>query len=135
MVSVTFDPKLLKNLKGLQKELHEKMKAEVVKTALVDVETPAKQDCRVDTGRLRASIHTKYTDKKTHSYKDDEGESFDGTLKEGIKDTNTIFKVVVGTNVEYASRIEDISAFLEPNYLKAKPKLEERIKKIISDWG
>ena len=104
--------------------------ATVLEVALVDVETYAKREANIpgDTGRLRASIHTKYDKKpqpvtkrtktklseaesikegnvpvsqRSYSYKDDDGTEYDGTLSAILDD----FSVYVGTNVEYAKKI------------------------------
>jgi phage gpG-like protein len=114
----------------LQKIFPEEVKAMILEVALVDIETYAKTKVNipVDTGRLRASIHTKYVKKPepenkrtkakmieaqseighsiqqsqtTYNYKDNEGNEFDGTLTEKADE----FTVIVGTNVKYAKKI------------------------------
>lgn len=74
------------------------------------IEADAKDVCPVDTGNLRASIHTEIEPLK--------GE--------------------VGTNVEYATYVEcgtryqDAQPYLEPAYLKNKDKIADGIKKELS---
>jgi hypothetical protein len=130
-VDLTGTRTLSAQIAELKKIFPEEIKAMILEVALVDIETYAKKeaDIPVDTGRLRASIHTKYikkpepktstTQKKliqaqseinhsidtsqlTYNYKDDEGNSFDGTLATKVNDD---FEVVVGTNVKYAKKI------------------------------
>jgi carbon monoxide dehydrogenase subunit G len=66
------------------------------------VETDYKREVPVDTGRLRSSIHMQHSDNQGHTYSDNQGRMFDGTLPTKA-DRYTVF---VGTNVEYATRIE-----------------------------
>ena len=70
---------LIKELKNLEKELAESADKDVKDTAL-ELEGNAKQDCPVDTGRLRASIQT-----------------------ENVGD----LEYEVGTDVEYAKYVHD----------------------------
>ncbi len=102
MISARID-----NFKAFQDQIEELMKKfpkevskEIYNTALVDVESYMKKETNipVDTGRLRASIHTKRVGKPTHTYTDREGNSFNGTLTGNVSRD----QVIVGTNVEYA---------------------------------
>jgi phage gpG-like protein len=109
--------KLTKEIEKLMKLVPEETRNLILEVAFVDIETFAKDKANipVDTGRLRASIHTKFQRKpKTstlplpstqtrYNYMAD-GKSFDGSLDEPI-DINTI---VVGTNVEYAKKINRV---------------------------
>lgn len=120
-VSVSGFRELQSQLKQLQQRFPDEVKAMIFEVALVDVETYAKDETGipVDTGRLRASIHTKYLRKPkkpintgsadksvdhsqmTYIYKDDEGNTFDGTLTPQPDE----YSVIVGTNVKYAKKI------------------------------
>lgn len=114
MISVDLkgDLKLRDQLHILSELMEDKVKAMILEVAFVDVETFAKTKVPVDSGRLRASIHTKFKSKGdakalplpesqlTFSYKA-QGETFDGTLREPLKE----LEVIVGTNVEYAKKI------------------------------
>lgn len=125
--------KLKEIIDNLQKIFPEEVRAMVLEVAYVDVLTTAIDSASkipVDTGRLRASYHVKYLkkpnpetartkakldkignlseSKMTHSYtaKEDSSQNattktFDGTLKESV-DLDT---VIVGTNVDYAKKI------------------------------
>lgn len=67
------------------------------------VEGDAKDLCITDTGRLRNSIHTKLGGSgDNYSYKDDNGNKFDGSLSS----LGEVHTVSVGTNVEYAAYVE-----------------------------
>lgn len=132
-ISLAGTRKLKNTIKELSKIFPEEVRAMVLEVALVDVETYAKaNEIPVDTGRLRASIHTKYKKKpnpetattkrklqklgylsesqETFTYEAEDGKKnpgkkqFDGTLSE-IVDLDT---VVVGTNVEYAQKINRV---------------------------
>jgi phage gpG-like protein len=114
-MSVKFEFKGEKELKKKLAELVKKIPIEaqklILETAIIDIESYAKSnEIPVDTGRLRSSIHTKYirsvnvANSSTHgnySYSDNTGNSYDGSLSESV-DINS---VVVGTNVEYAQKI------------------------------
>lgn len=92
-----FNEQIEKLIKKFPKQVYEKV---IYPTALVDVETFAKDkvEIPVDTGRLRASIHTKRPYKPSHQYKDRAGNQFQATLTGQI----SYEEVIVGTNVEYA---------------------------------
>lgn len=120
-MSISFQ---LQNTRAIQdlinqiaKEMPDEVASTILEVAHVDIETFAKKeaDIPVDTGRLRASIHTKYTRKPSigaaarlpipqtqerYTYTA-EGEAFDGTLQTPAGKLT----VIVGTNVEYAKKI------------------------------
>ena len=106
------DKVLRDQLKQLQKKFPQEAREILVEVALVDVESYMKKnDIPVDTGRLRASIHTKFKNgmskqytPESETYSDNEGNTFDGTLSGKL----TIDSVIVGTNVEYAEKINRI---------------------------
>jgi len=94
--------KLKKEMERLSVQFPDEVRKIILETAIVDIESYAKtNDIPIDTGRLRSSIHTKYTKKIQHNYSDNVGNTYDGTIRESI-DINS---VVVGTNVEYAQKI------------------------------
>lgn len=144
-VNLTGARTLAKQIEIIRDIFPEEVYAEILTVALVDIETFAKDkaDIPVDTGRLRASIHTKYRlkpkpqtktttarlSKAEKESKNENGssqmtfnyqakvvdqvinkvpiyrtETFDGTLSV-IPDE---LEVIVGTNVEYAQKINRI---------------------------
>lgn len=108
-VNLIGSDKLKKQIGQLLKVFEQETRKVVLTTALVDIETYMKENAiPVDTGRLRSSIHTKFKSgmvagiqPTSETYKDDQGNVFDGRLDTSI-DLNS---VVVGTNVEYAKKI------------------------------
>jgi HK97 gp10 family phage protein len=94
------------------------------------IEREAKQMCRVDTGRLRASISTNWTDSGMSRGKVDAK----ANSEDGVSQPNGKFVVVVGTNVEYAHWLEfgtfkmDARPFLFPAYEMNIGKLPEFIR-------
>ena len=116
----------------MTRELHDKLKRELVLTAIVDVETEAKlqitEDEHIDTGRLRASIHTEYKNHVGNSYADESGNTFSGSLRTAPRND---LDVIVGTNVSYAQKIERLDSYLMAPFERAKPKLERRLRNIL----
>lgn len=112
-VQLIGDKELQKQIKKLLIRFPEEVRQEVLEVALVDIESYAKGDTPrnvipVDSGRLRASIHTKFKSGMvkgarmgSETYADKNGKSHDGSLGVAV-DINT---VVVGTNVKYAAKI------------------------------
>jgi hypothetical protein len=70
----------------------------------VEIETVAKRNVPVDSGRLRASIITVTRNATTFNYTDREGGSYDGMLRTVRARQG---EVIVGTNVEYAEKIHE----------------------------
>jgi phage gpG-like protein len=103
-VSVDKVEELSNELANLKKEIVEKVYETFITMARVEVETVAKQNVPVDSGRLRASITTLTKESQTYQYTDREGNSFDGRLK-SVQPKE--YEVIVGTNVEYAEKIHD----------------------------
>lgn len=66
------------------------------------IETSYKLGVPVDTGRLISSIHTEHSDIKSFNYSDSKGNTYQGSLNYNL----TPNQVIVGTNVEYAQKIE-----------------------------
>jgi hypothetical protein len=120
----------------LQSTLHDKIKEiakrEIISTALSDIETPAKQNCRVDTGRLRASIHTAYKGhRENYIYTDNHGTRFESRFGVTFLDTRTFTDVFVGTDVNYAKKIERLYPYLNPAFQAAKRNIPNNIKRAI----
>lgn len=110
-VRIDGDRILKSQLEKLKLLFPEECRQIVAEVALVDVETYAKaNEIPVDTGRLRNSIHTEFVNgfggliPKPTNYKDDAGNSFDGKLSASLDNDS----VVVGTNLEYAQKINRI---------------------------
>ena len=122
------DSQLKRMLKDFPAEARRKVKGAIIETALTEVETPAKQNCRVDTGRLRSSIHTKYSNvNANYKSRDEQGNQYDDTIPDKPKDTNNEYTVIVGTNVEYAKKIESKDHMLENAFVNSQSKLKNAI--------
>lgn len=131
-VKVTGIPEVKGNLNKWEQIILKAAKKALIKGALVDVETGAKkkitQDGHIDTGRLRASIHTSYKGKETYSYSDNEGKSFTSRLDVRYKEYN----VFVGTDVHYSEKIEALDSYLFYAYKNGKNNLPKRIQQEVS---
>lgn len=120
-----------------ERKIQSAVRKAMIETAMIDIETGAKRkltrDGHIDTGRLRASIHTAYKisngsfqiDNTNHNYSDNQGNNYTSTLDVESR----FFQVVVGTDVFYADFVEMLDSFLFYALNKAKPKLKRRIKK------
>lgn len=115
--------KLIEQIEALKKQFTEEVRTVVLQTAVEVHAHIIENDIPIDTGRLRASFHIKFLKKPdttrakalrlpaqqtTYTYsakkknKNRTGqESFDGTISEPVTDEF----VIVGSNVEYAKRI------------------------------
>jgi hypothetical protein len=128
-IEVTGIRGILSNINTHETNIPKKVKAGMIEAGLIHVETPAKEkltsDGHVDTGRLRASIHIEYKEKRGHSYSDDYGETFQGRLSESIGKDD----VVVGTNVEYAEMIEQFDSYLRYALNINKKKIMQTVQK------
>ena len=118
----------VKNLDDFGQTVTEKLE-DVTDEAAINVERVAKKNVRVDTGRLRSSIHPVFTNSSdtNFGYTDKKGNNFDGSTNEKTK-TDEAFVV---TNVEYAQSIEDLDPFLFPAWEAERPQYIKRIKKIL----
>ena len=100
----------------------------------LELETLAKKQITADrhvvTGRLRSSIHLKSKVSESYSYTDMLGESFDGSLQETVKPGETI---VVGTNVDYALKIENLDSYLYRSAVYLQPYLVKNFRKLMKD--
>lgn len=107
--------KLIEQIEALKKQFPEEVRTVVLQTAVEVHAHIIENDIPIDTGRLRASFHIKFLKKPdttrakalrlpnqqtSYNYSAD-GKSFDGTISEPVTDEI----VIVGSNVEYAKRI------------------------------
>lgn len=102
----------------------------VLVEAANEMATEAKMGSPVDTGRLRASIHAKTRSTDSFNYSNDKGESFDGGLKEKVREGTD---AVVGTNVHYAFDQEAKHQFLLNAKQRIEPYLQKNLDKIAKD--
>lgn len=123
---------LLKKFDKFAEEIKVEAQQELLANCLVEIETVAKekltQDAHIDTGRLRASIYTKHIDKKTNRYSDNEGNSYICDLKKSVKE----LQFIVGTNVEYAWKIERLDPYMLYAYKQAKPVIIKNMDKFLN---
>lgn len=107
---------------------------DLLNSAALRLETLAKQKITVDrhivTGRLRSSIHAKLTNTDSYNYSDKDGNTFDGSLKETVSPGKS---VVIGTNVEYAQKIELLDSYLFYASNQLQPELESKLQKLCGD--
>lgn len=101
---------LARNFKRISRNANNEIEVALIKSALI-VERDAKINCRVDTGRLRASISHR------------------------LFDEDDIVFTEVGTNVEYAKHVEfgtskqSAKPFLFPAYNNNKDKILKELAK------
>jgi len=104
---------MITNLQKLRRSIPDEAYNQLIEIAIVEGESEAKKSLtthrHVDTGRLRASIHTEYFGGDHGvTYKDDSGKSYNGKLSRNpAKD-----EVYFGTNVEYSEPIEAIDSYI-----------------------
>lgn len=91
-------------MKRLNKQIEDEVNDTIVAMSRVEIETVAKRNVPVDSGRLRASIITMTPQTTTFNYTDREGGSYDGRLRTVQPKKG---EVIVGTNVEYAEKIHE----------------------------
>ena len=129
MAKVIGQKATIKSIKYLAGAIKVKANKELLAIGL-DIETDAKEkiteDHHVDTGRLRASLHTENPKTSTNQYSDGTGRSFKGKLSETPKDN----QVFIGTNVKYAQFIERRDSYMRYAYDKNIPKLKVMAKKL-----
>lgn len=112
-------------VRNYRAKVHRNLSNEIQATAL-EIDRGAKREVPVDTGRLRASIHPQFKSTTGFQYADGEGGLFDGLIQVNLG----IFEAIVGTNVQYAQKIEDQTQFLETASKSAQRSFEQRLKKI-----
>jgi hypothetical protein len=137
---------LQRNLEAIPELFKKAIKGAIIKSALRDVQTPARLHCRVDTGRLRASIHTEYTrahgnrEQAQHNYTAyAQGRRERATTRSRAR-TNWTSKintpigpmeVIVGTDVHYARKIERMDGMLINAYESSKPLMRREIQSAV----
>lgn len=112
---------------------------DIVSAHALDLEARVKTRTPVDTGRLRASIHTVLPlHTSNHKYRDRTGRSFDGAL--GM--TAGVLEAIVGTNVTYATAIEGGHSRQAPQGMfaislreKAQQLEHEIERRLATDWA
>lgn len=126
--------KINKRFKRMPAKLKRKLSTTIRQTAIVKIETVAKNkltaDKHIDTGRLRASIHTEWKGNRGFMYQNRFGTKFGGGLPGKITDE---LGVIVGTNVEYARYVERIDSYLNYAYKIARPILLRRVRETIQE--
>ena len=127
---------VIDNLDEFEKKIQIATKKAIIQGALVDIETVAKRklttDKHIDTGRLRASIHTSYKKspdgrgerRTTHHYTDNRGNNY---VSDIFESTSNDFAVVVGTDVHYGTYIEALDSYIFYAYHKGLPKIKRRV--------
>ena len=93
--------KLVKEFDKMPDQIQKAMIDELRLTGTM-IETGYKIAVPVDQGRLITSIHMEHSDLKSYTYTDHKGNTYNGSLNYDLKPT----QVIVGTNVEYAQKIE-----------------------------
>ena len=121
--------KLTKKLTNLEQATKDMLR-DNIDEAGINIESEAKSNIQmaghIDTGRLWSSIHWESkTVNRQYSYTDNQGNQYSGSFKKDPKD----LEIYAGTNVEYASFIEDLDAFLMPAWENERQKLIGRLKK------
>lgn len=123
--------RVLKRFKEFGDEIKVEAQKELVASCMIELETVAKekltQDGHIDTGRLRASIFTKTIDNKKHRYSDQEGNSYTCELSSYVDNS----QVSVGTNVEYAKKIERLDSYILYAYKQGCPKILKNMDKLL----
>jgi len=108
-----------RRLNNYPEALKRELKEIGLETALVDIETEAKlkltRDKHIDTGHLRASIHTEY----------------EGSPMQILGGVSGPLDFVVGTKVVYAWKIEKLDSYVIWAFRRAKPKYMTRCNQAI----
>jgi hypothetical protein len=107
---------------------------DLLNSAALRLETLAKRKLTIGrhvvTGRLRSSIHAKLTNTDSYTYSDKDGNTFDGSIKESVSPGKS---VVIGTNVEYAQKIELMDSYLYYSSNFMQPQLERELKRLCGE--
>lgn len=126
--------RLLRKLNHIDKELTPAPRTELAKFLMEageNLATYVKQQPEgimpVITGRLRASVHSKHKPTENFLYTDKHGEAFSGGLKANIKEGE---EVVVGTNVEYAFKVDLRKGFMRKAKTEFMPIFDRELKKL-----
>jgi hypothetical protein len=78
----------------------------------------------VVTGRLRSSFHSKTRNSENYQYSDKNNKSFNGSLKEVIKENQ---EIAVGSNVEYAPKQNYLKGFLSQAFYATLPQIKRKL--------
>jgi len=113
--------KINRRFERMPNQLKQKLSKTIRQTAIIHIETVAKNkltsDKHVDTGRLRASIHTEYK----------------GTERILLGKITDELGCIVGTNVEYARYVERIDSYLAYAFKKARPILLRKVREVLKE--
>jgi hypothetical protein len=137
-IKIDISGNLKRALQNMNEQVMTKVKKMIIESCLVDIESVAKNRLttkqHVVTGRLRASIHTRYANyNNTHGYRNLLGESFNDRLKIKPIEKPTYFEAYVGTSVNYAGKIERLDAYLYPSFLTASRDLKKNVKRYLNN--
>lgn len=112
----------VRNFGRIPDNIRQNLSDTIKEVAIVNIETEAKlkitRDGHVDTGRLRASIHTEY---------------LDGPVRILSGRIDNEFTFIVGTTVIYAKKIEKLDSYLIYAYKRAIPILRVRVSEAIRE--
>jgi len=137
-VTASLDPfsaaRLQKKMQRIEREFATKPNTELakfLKLAGEELATKIKKQpaeiMPVITGRLRSSVHSKHTPTDAFLYSDKDGKAFSGGLTEPIKEGE---EVVVGTNVEYAFKVNARKGFMTKAKMDFMPIFERNLKQL-----
>lgn len=128
--------RVMKKLDEYSAKTQLKIQKQVDKSAF-NIHRNAVSNCPVKTGRLRNSLHVKTQRNEGHRYSDNEGKGYTDTLGVRVKKGQAL----VGTNVEYAPRVEfgevktrsGRQPFLRPAANREKINFNNSIRKILRE--
>ena len=131
-----FGDELVQSVIKVEVQINDATKS-VINQSLLAIETLAKQEAPVDTGRLRSSIHAVAVgqSEQNYPYVDNEGNAYNGALDDARNNEGSGIGLV-GTNVEYAAEQEFGNGdrrghkYLTSATLEIQPKLINELKKI-----
>lgn len=123
--------KIIRKAEEIGGEYEKKIRDRVIKAGFnIETQTKKNKDFPVDTGRLRASYHTEYNFGRRknwqHTYKDKKGITYNGSFSNPPEPK----QVLVGSNVEYAEKIEEKGKYLELAAETEKAKMMLDLKQI-----
>lgn len=131
-IRITGVRQLIRRFDQFSDEIKQEVGNELIATAKTELETKAKENLtekgHVDTGRLRASVYVKSIQQITHSYSDQEGNSFRCNIHADISQMSIAF----GTDVPYAKKIERLDSFIINNFNASKPIFKRNINNVIN---
>lgn len=135
-VKLTGSKEAIENMRKVVGETQKEIRDAVLKTAF-DIEKDAKELVPVDTGRLRASITVNWPD-SNFARAPLQGPVKESRPEDGIERPEAVpetFNAIIGTNVEYARKVEfgigrRPKAFLYPALASNQDKLNQRLAKV-----